>query len=193
MQRQINQKLTNTRKILLYISILSVFLSIFHTKSVPLNTELNTHETKQTKLRNLQYALNSIYYNLAYPANNITGTGDLLKDVPFKVLCKLLACNSGCCVGEIDNMRCGLAADCQVYLDYSRIPGTIVAIVVPIAVFILLTALFVFLFMYRKYSFCSAFCMCFGCLIVVTIPVVVYYLFCRKQKDSVTPQKNKEK
>ena len=136
---------------------------------------------------------NSIYYNLAYPANNITGTGDVLKDVPFRVLCMLLACNSGCCVGEIDNMRCGLAADCQVYLDYSKIPGMVVAIVVPIGVFILLTALFIYLNRFKKYSCCSAFCMCLGCLLVITIPVVIYYLLCKKQKDSVTPDKGKEK
>jgi len=178
---------SNTRKICIYISILSVILSVFSSQRV-LRNELQT----KTKNRNLQYAANSIFYNLAYPANNITGTGDLLKDVPFKVLCKLLACNSGCCVGEIDNMRCGIANDCQVYLDYSKIPGMVVAIVVPIAVFLILTALFVFLYKFKNYSCCSAFCMCLGCLFIVTIPVVVYLLLSKK-KDSVTPNKTKER
>lgn len=188
MQLNFNLKGSNIRKMLFFTAILSVVFSVFPAKKFYLSE--NESLSKQ-KNRNLQYAVNSIYYNLAYPANNITGTGDLLKDVPFKVLCMLLACNTGCCVGEIDNMRCGLAADCQVYLDYSKIPGMVAAIVVPIGVFLLLTALFIYLHRFRKYSCCSAFCMCLGCLFVITIPIVAYYIFCKKQ-ESVTPEKIKE-
>ena len=183
-------KQSNTRKILFYISMLSVIFSTFSAKKRYVS---DSEVQSKKKGRNLQYALNSIYYNLMYPANNITGTGDLLKDVPFKVLCMILACNSGCCVGELDSMRCGLAADCQVYLDYSRIPGMVVAIVVPIGVFVMLFALFVYLYKYKKYTCGGAYCMCLGCLFVITIPIVIYYFFFKKQQESVTPGKMKEK
>lgn len=180
-----------TRQLLFYVSLFSVLLTTFQAKRVLIAE--NNHEIKQ-KNRNLQYALNSIYYNLVYPANNITGTGDFLKDVPYKVQCMILACNSGCCVGEIDNMRCGLASDCQIYLDYSKLPGMVAAIVIPIGVFVLLVAFFVYLNKFRKYSCSGAFCMCLGCLFVVTIPFVLYHLFFKKQKEYVTPgEKVKEK
>lgn len=165
------------KKILLYIALFNVLFSVISLKKI--SNEYNRQQKESN--RNLQYALNSIYYNKVYPANDITGTGDKLKDVPYKVLCKILNCVSGCCVGEIDNMRCGAAADCKVYSDYSKLPGMIAAIVVPIGFFILLVAFCYYLMKYRKYSFSSAFCMCLGFLFILTIPLVLYYLLCKKE------------
>ena len=175
------------RNILFYIALFNILFATITSKKI--STE-NLENQKQNK-RNLQYAMNSIYYNLMYPANDITGTGDKLKDVPYKVLCKILACNSGCCVGEVDNMRCGVADDCKVYSNYAGIPGMVIAIVVPIAVFLILVFLFVFFMKYKKYSCVKSFCLCLGCLFIVTIPIVIYFYFCKKEA-SVTPNK-KEK
>lgn len=180
------KKVSKKRNILFLMFLLNIIFSTICSK----NVNFQNIDTPANKIRNLQYALNSIYYNIVYPANDITGTGDRLKDVPYKVLCKIMSCNTGCCVGEIDNMRCGVQSDCKTYSDYSKIPGMVAAIVIPIAVFLILIAFFVFLTKFKKYSVGGAFCMCFGCLFVITIPVVIYY-FC-KNDTSVTP-KNKER
>jgi len=181
-------KRPNMKKALLYMFLLNVLLSAVCLKKIWIDNSRENNEPR----RNLQYSLNSIYYNIVYPANDITGTGDKLKDVPYKVVCKILNCVSGCCVGEIDNMRCGAIADCKVYSDYSKVPGMIAAIVVPIGVFILLAALFYYLLKHRKYSCSTAFCMCLGCIFVITIPIVLYYLLFKKE-NSVTPKNNKER
>lgn len=178
------------KKAFLYISLLNLLFLAISAKKIWIENSLQKQIEPK---RNLQYSLNSIYYNIAYPANDITGTGDKLKDVPYKVLCKILSCVSGCCVGEIDNMRCGLAADCKVYSDYSKVPGMVAAIVIPIGVFILLVAFCFYLVKYRKYSFAKSFCMCFGCLCVVAIPFVLYYLFCKKNDNGDSSKNNKER
>ncbi len=184
-----NKTLINKpRKILFYFAILSLIFCNVYSKKI----YHQANENKNDK-RNLQFSLNSIYYNLPYPANDITGTGDKLKDVPFRVLCKILACESKCCVGEIDNIRCGLLEDCLIYSDYSKIPGMICAIVIPIGVFIILVFLFVFLLKYKKYDWSVALCMCLGCLFILTIPVVIYYYFSRRNSAVTVSEKNKER
>jgi len=143
------------------------------------------------KERNLQYNFKSIYYNIVYPANDITGTGDKLKDVPYKVLCKIMKCESGCCVGEIDNMRCGLEEDCKIYTNYSNLPGLVAAIIVPIGVFFVFLLLFIFLTKYKKYNCGKTLLICLACLFVVTIPIVIYFMI--RIDKSVTPDKNIER
>ena len=191
MQDNNNHSLIGSKmtKALLYIAVLNLLFSAVSSKKIWIE---NNNNNKSENKRNLQYALNSIYYNIAYPANDITGTGDKLKDAPYKVLCKILSCVSGCCVGEIDNMRCGAATDCQVYSDYAKVPGMVAAIVVPIVVFILLFAFCFYLVKYKKYSLSKALCMCLGALFIVTIPVVLYYLLCKKD-NNVTSKNNKER
>lgn len=174
-------------KILFYLTLVNIIFSTISTKKVYFQ-----HETLNENKRNLQYALQSVYYNIVYPANDITGTGDRLKDVPYKVLCKLMTCETGCCVGEIDYMSCGLASDCKLYSDYSKIGGMVAAIVIPIGVSILLILLFIFFLKVKKYSCGSSFCLCFGCLFIVPIPFVLYYCFCKKN-SSVTPEGKKDR
>lgn len=141
--------------------------------------------------RNLQYSMKSIYYDLVYPSNDLTGTGDKLKDVPYKVLCKIIACTTGCCVGEIDNMRCGAANDCKTYKDYSNMGGVIAAIVVPISVTIILVFLTLLFNKKWKYTCCTSFVMALGCIFIIPLPFIIY---CICKKDcSVTAEKNKEK
>lgn len=181
-------KIFTLKALILIIALANIFIPAINSKKIWVQEQENNLSNK----RNLQYGLNSIYYNIAYPANDITGTGDRLKDVPYKVLCKILSCVSGCCVGEIDNMRCGLAADCKVYSDYANLPGMIAAIVVPIGVFFLLIAFSFYLVKFKKYSCCGAFCMCAGLVFIVTIPIVIYYLFFKKYY-SVTSKNPKER
>lgn len=137
--------------------------------------------------RNLQYSLGSIYYELAYPINNLTGTGDRLKDVPYKVQCKIKQCDSGCCVGEIDSMVCGLASDCAVYLEKSREPSLIIGIVVPFSLLIIFLILFI---IFRKgYNVPTGKSMLYAllCLTIVLIPFIAYWIY--KNKENVTTSK----
>jgi len=174
-------------KLIFYLTLVNIIFSIITSKKINFQPEYHNQN-----IRNLQYAIHSVYYNIVYPANDITGTGDKLKDVPYKVLCKLKSCDTGCCVGEIDYMSCGLASDCRIYSDYSKIGGMVAAIVIPIGVSILLILLFVFLFKVKKYTCGSAFCLCLACLLIIPIPIVLYYCFCKKN-SSVTTEDKKDR
>ena len=175
----------NLRSILIF----SVFLSIFsNTFSA---TNQNFLYNQIVNKRNLDYGLNSIYYTLAYPSNNLTGTGDKLKDVAYKVLSKLMACDSGCCVGEIDNLRCGDSIDCKIYLDYSRTGNVVAAVIVPVFVMAILIFLFFLYAMKFKLSYCSSFGFTLLSVFIITIPCIIFYL--HKKDSNVTPIKNKEK
>lgn len=143
-----------------------------------------------SKNRNLQYSLGSIYYELVYPINNLTGTGDRLKDVPYKVQCKIKQCESGCCVGEIDKMLCGDPADCAIYLEESRKPTLLAGIVIPVGLLIIFIVLFISFRKVYKLSVGQSICLAFGCLTIVLIPFVAYYVY-KESKDNVN-NKSKE-
>ena len=129
--------------------------------------------------RNLQYVEYSskgIYYTLVYPKNDITGTGDRLQDVPFKALCIIKSCTSGCCIGEINNLQCGTVDDCKIYFDSTRTGNVAAAVIIPIAVTaIFLAALFI---LRKKYNVAwdLSFLLAFTCMFVITIPFVIWYL-----------------
>ena len=177
---------TSTKNMKRLIFIISFIYLIAFTSS----TISNKPSNKNKELRNLQYSHGSIYYELQYPLNNITGTGDRLKDVPYKVQCKLLACDSGCCVGEIDNLSCGPEVDCLIYLENSKSESIIIGIVVSFGLLIILIILFVTFLKVFKFSISASFCLSIGCMSVILIPWVVYFV--HKERKNVTC-KNKSK
>ena len=128
-------------------------------------------------IRNLQYSIGSIYYELLYPINNLTGTGDRLKDVPYIVKCKIKKCVSGCCIGEIDNMICGAANECLIYLDESKKPNLISAIIIPIALFIIFIVLIITFYKVYKLSIGLSICYSFCCLTILLIPFIAYCVY----------------
>lgn len=138
--------------------------------------------------RNLEYSLGSIYYELVYPINNLTGTGDKLKDVPYKVQCKILECDTGCCVGEIDNMVCGVAQDCAVYLEKSKEAGLIIAIIVPVSLFIIFLILFITFKKVYNISTGKSMCYALGCLTIILIPLIAYLIYKRKENATSNPK-----
>lgn len=129
--------------------------------------------------RNLQYvefSTNGVYYELTFPKNSITGTGDRLQDVPYKALCVIKTCPSNCCSGDINNMQCATVEDCKLYFDSTRKGHVAAAVIIPIAVTaIFLTAYLILFLRYKVNGWISAF-IAFICMFVVTIPFVIWYL-----------------
>jgi hypothetical protein len=63
-----------------------------------------------------------IYYNIPqeFLINSISGTGDRLKDVIYRQLCKYENCNTDCCEGNINEMYCGDYISCIKYREYHK-------------------------------------------------------------------------
>ncbi len=135
-------------------------------------------------LRNLQYAefsSNGVYYLIDNPKNSITGTGDRLKDTPYKALCVIKDCPSGCCIGEINNLECGLPEDCKMYFGLIRRGHVSAAVLIPIAV---TAAFFVGLFVMRivfKATWTISLLTAFTCIFIITIPFVICYFYKNKK------------
>ncbi len=134
-------------------------------------------------IRNLQFSSKSVYYIKPFPKNNITGTGDMMEDSAYDALCKILSCDSGCCVGNIDSISCGDGALCLVYIDYEAARVIAPAVIVPIFVILFVTLLILIFIMRNKYSFWKSFLLAVLCLFVITIPCVLYYAR-NRAKDS---------
>lgn len=192
---------SNKKKLLLTISLLLLTFSFsFQFEKSQKNFSKNSNnqitsisnENKKNflseKNRNLQYSLGSIYYELQYPINDLTGTGDRLKDVPYKVQCKILACESGCCVGEIDKMSCGPAADCAIYQDSLNTGRLIISVCI---VVILLVIFFIFCLIYVKifkFGKGTSVCLALGSMTVILIPLVVYWIL-QERKNRANSKK----
>jgi hypothetical protein len=133
------------------------------------------------KTRNVQYydyikfTSDSIYYKLEFIINDITGTGNKLKDVSYKSLCITKNCPYICCIGDIDAMTCGAQEQCKKFYDVSIVGNVIASVIFP--VFFALTFL-IFFYFFNKYSnnkplsALLAFC----CIFIITIPIVFFYI-----------------
>lgn len=173
------------KTILLLISFLYLISNISSSTSISINQNI------LKKNRNLQYSLGSIYYELQYPINDLTGTGDRLKDVPYKVLCKILACDTGCCVGEIDKMSCGISTDCAIYLESLNTNRLVIAVCI---VVILLVIFFILLIVFKKvfeFSYYTSLCLTLGSMSIILIPYVVYYII-KEKKNCNGKDKSKD-
>ena len=174
----------NLKKLICLVSFLSLITLI--------SSSVTSETTKRlSQTRSLAYSIGSIYYELTYPINNLTGTGDKLKDVPYQVQCRIKKCESGCCIGEIDGMLCGAAADCAIYLEKSKETSLIVSIVVPIGLLIIFLILFITFKKVYKISTGKSICFALGCLTIVLIPCVAYFVY-QGSKNESTNEKQKE-
>jgi hypothetical protein len=131
--------------------------------------------------RNLQnfdyvkFRVDSIYYKLEFIMNDITGSGNKLKDVPYKSLCITKNCPNICCIGDIDSMTCGSIEQCKTFYDAYIVGNVIESVIFPVFfVFIFL----IFFYFFNKYSnnkplsALLAFC----CIFIITIPLVFCYI-----------------
>lgn len=61
------------------------------------------------------------YYSAAYSTpNNMTGTGNYLKDIAYRESCLTLDCETNCCIGPINDLKCGNQKDCDEFAAYIR-------------------------------------------------------------------------
>jgi hypothetical protein len=70
--------------------------------------------------------------------NDITGTGNKLKDTTYNSLCVLLNCPFVCCDGPIDQMKCGDAKSCNDYWNLIIEKKTIKIIIIVILPYLLI-------------------------------------------------------
>jgi hypothetical protein len=120
------------------ISFFCLISSIYSFKEI--NAEHSLRELYSTSSKY------TIYYSIpnGYPHNNITGTGDRLKDTVYNALCKGMNCQTQCCEGEINQLYCGTAENCKKYADHQKtiLIVTIVCIVVGILILFFFRILF---------------------------------------------------
>lgn len=116
-----------------------------------------------------------IYYETKYDINNITGTGDIFMDVAYRSVCYVKNCDSGCCIGKINEITCGETINCKTYEEHIYYLVSAPAALIPVCILFFLL-IFVLIFTKRnEYSFCKSFILALICLAIITIPYVLYY------------------
>lgn len=73
--------------------------------------------------------------------NDVTGTGNKLKDIAYISACMSLQCEFVCCKGSINEMKCGDKQDCMVYRN-KKIKKEIMNVVLTISPFYILIPVF---------------------------------------------------
>jgi hypothetical protein len=176
------------KDIIICITTLICLISISYISS----SEIKINDTNENpKGRNLQYTQESIYYELKYPMNNLTGTGDRLKDVPYNVICKIKECIP-CCIGEIDNITCGGYDECNVYLNERKKPNLYISIIIPVGLFVIYMVLFSTFLVIYKFSFGYSILFSILFMTIILIPCVAYLVY-KKSIEIETKEKIKKR
>jgi hypothetical protein len=185
-----NRNKKRIKDIMIFIFSIICLISI----SFISTSEININEIKEksnSKERNLQYSSESIYYELKYPINNITGTGDRLKDVPYNVICKIMQCIP-CCKGDIDKMVCGGPDECNTYKNDKKKPNLLISIILPIGIFIIFLIIFSTFLIVYKYSFGYSILFTLAFMTIFLIPYFAYLAY-KKSKEIENKEKIKKK
>jgi len=153
-------------------------------------------QSKDRNLQNLQnlsyteFSSKGIYYKVEFPKNDITGTGDKLQDIPYKALCLIKSCVSGCCEGDIDKIQCGTEENCKNYYDSTKKGNVAAAVIIPILVTaIFLITSFVLRFKYHI-EWDLSLLYGFTCMFVITIPFVIWHIMKTKPFGKFDGKKN---
>lgn len=177
---QINKQQKQNIKIT-FISLISIIICLNTT-----NSQINKN---RRILQKREFNPNSIYYIREFDMNNITGTGDKLKDRAYRAYCFMKNCSAGCCIGDINSMTCGDEFNCKVYNDYVYYLYITHATLIPISILIFL-CVFILIFTKRNnYSLCKSLLLAIICLGIITIPFVLYYA--RYPEDKSKKKKKK--
>lgn len=180
-------KYINKNKLFLLFSF-TISLSLLFPTSTSNSKEFLTQ--KKTQFRNMQdyvkFSDKSIFYKTEFPKNDITGTGDILQDSPYKALCIIKNCPNKCCIGDINALVCASASQCQEFYDTSIIGNVIAAIIFPL--FFLAVFLVCFHCFHKrcKDKGLSAL-LAFFCIFIITIPIVLFVIW--KYKLFPEPEK----
>jgi L-asparagine transporter-like permease len=138
---------------------------------------------KNNLLGNIQFNSKSIFYNPPFAKNNVTGTGDIMQDVPYKALCLILNCQTGCCVGELDNISCGDSNTCNTFTSHVTTKVVVPAVIIPVCIILFITLMMMIFLKRNEYSILKSFILAFLCIFIITIPYILYYS--RKKSENL--------
>lgn len=170
------------------LTILTILSTIFISLSTCLNPIYPNTPHKKRILQKREFNSDSIYYFTKFLINNVTGTGDKLLDVAYRSVCYVKNCATGCCIGNINVMKCGDTIECKTYEDHVYYLVAVPAVLIPICI---LCFIFFFMLIFtkrNKYSFCKSLILAVICMAIITIPYVLYYA-----RNAPTKKKKKEK
>lgn len=175
-------------KTIFILIIFTINFFIYFSKKISHPKKFNNcFNNKNQKNKVLLYSINSIFYKINYLQNNITGTGDKLKDIPYKAMCFILNCPNGCCEGNIDNLICGSAENC---MKYKNPWALITTILVPIGTVLLFLFMYLIFLKCFELSKCRAFILALFSIFIFTIP---FLMFCAEKISGKTENSTKVK
>ena len=165
------------KKSIILFSIIALLFPLLTSSTFLKN--INTRFLQLQTQNYITYTNAGIYYKIDFPKNDITGTGDLLQDQPYRALCIVKQCPNVCCLGDINEMRCGTSANCQEFYNNYSIPYIVMAIIFPL--FFVAIFFIAFCFFYKKSNKKRlSFLLALGCIFIITIPIVLYIIWKRK-------------
>jgi hypothetical protein len=138
---------------------------------------LEGSENKETRIQDyVKFSSSGIFYNIQFPKNDITGTGDILLDSPYRSLCIIKNCPNKCCTGEINALVCASQEQCKEYYDAYSVGNVIAAVIFPVFFF---TVFLIFLICFYKKTkkFGLSALLAFGCTFIFTIPFIIYIIW----------------
>jgi hypothetical protein len=164
-----------TKKSILFLSLVALLLPLLISSTFLKNINERYLQTQNY----IKYTGSGIYYKIDYPKNDITGTGDILQDSPYRALCIVKQCSNICCLGDINSLTCGTREQCQQFYDTSVIPNVVGAVLGPLIILaIFLIAYFCFLTKSNKK--CLSALLALACIFIITIPFVLFFIWKRK-------------
>ncbi len=116
--------------------------------------------------------------------NNITGTGNLLKDITYRTSCLFKECEF-CCKGNINAIKCGSETDCDVFLKQRVDFRVLYAIVKIVGLYLLIPIFWVIAKILEWNNNPKAKCMLFimeitRCIMIPPYGIVKFIEYCRK-------------
>jgi hypothetical protein len=157
-----------------------IILTILITLIIPIlsvSSFLDGTENKETRIQDyVKFSDMGIFYNIQFPKNDITGTGDILQDSPYRSLCVLKNCPFKCCTGEINALVCASQEQCKEFYDAYTVGNVIAAVIFPIFFFSIFLIFFICFHKRCKKIGLSAL-LAFGCTFIFTIPIIIFVIW----------------
>jgi hypothetical protein len=140
---------------------------------------------------------NIFYIRRFYIENDIIGTGNSFKDAAYRSICQSLGCT--CCIGELNEMRCGVKVLCQAMKDAGssqKQQSLMLLVIFIIALYILgITFMAVSIYILRKQELCfmkaivGYICFTFGFIFLFPFSIVILLRCFSNKRVSIKPCK----
>lgn len=163
-------------KLIILSTIITLIIPILSQSSFLDGTETKDKEIQQRIQDYVKFSSSGIFYNIQFPRNDITGTGDILQDSPYRSLCIIKNCPFKCCTGEIYSLTCASESQCKEFYDAYTLGNVIAAIIFP--VFFFSVFLIFLIFFYKRSKNCGlSTLLAFGCTFIFTIPIILFVIW----------------